>query len=75
MIKKCTLFGGFRQQSYFFKVIMFSSNVKYLKEKLMTKTANDQRATVKNPNNLQHTQNQINRTNQLNPNHKPTKSK
>ncbi|WEV50085.1 hypothetical protein OZX61_11925 (plasmid) [Acinetobacter sp. ESL0695] len=41
----------------------------------MTKTANDQRATVKNPNNLQHTQNQINRTNQLNPNHKPTKSK
>jgi len=41
----------------------------------MTTTANDQRATVKNSNNVQYTQNQINRTNQLNPNHKPTKGK
>ena len=41
----------------------------------MTQRANDQRAVVKNPNNIQHTQNQTNRNNQLNPNHKPTKSK
>ena len=41
----------------------------------MTHKANDQRSVVKNPNNVQHTQNQINHTNQLNPNHKPTKSK
>ena len=39
----------------------------------MTQTANDQRATVKNPNNIQHAQNQDNRSRQLNPNHKPTK--
>ena len=41
----------------------------------MTKTPNDQRGTVKNPNNVQHVKDQINRGNQLNPNHKPTKSK
>lgn len=41
----------------------------------MTKTPNDQRGVVKNPNNVQQTQDQINRTNQLNPNHKPTKPK
>jgi len=41
----------------------------------MTKTSNDQRSVVKNPNNVQYTQDQINRTNQLNPNHKPTKTK
>lgn len=34
---------------------------KHFKEKAMTQTANDQRATVKNPNNIQHTQNQDNR--------------
>ena len=33
------------------------------------------KAISKNPNNSQYTQNQINRGNQLNPNHKPTKSK
>jgi len=48
---------------------------KHFKEKAMTQTANDQRSTVKNPNNIQHTQNQDNRSRQLNPNHKPTKSK
>ena len=42
---------------------------------MMTTTPNDQRAIVKNPTSPQYDQNQINRTNQLNPNHKPTKSK
>ena len=42
---------------------------------MMTKTPNDQRAIVKNSNNPQYDQNQINRTKQLDPNHKPTKSK
>lgn len=41
----------------------------------MTQNTNDQRSVVKNPNNIQHTQNQNNRINQLNPNHKPTKAK
>lgn len=41
----------------------------------MSKTPNDQRSIVKNPNNVQHTQNQNNHANQLNPNHKSTKSK
>lgn len=40
----------------------------------MTQNANTQKSVVKNPNNSQYTQNQINRGNQLNPNHKPTKS-
>ncbi len=44
------------------------------KERMMTKTANDQRSTVKNPNNDQFKQAQDNRANQLNPNHRPTKS-
>lgn len=41
----------------------------------MTQTANDQRSVVKNHNNIQHAQNQDNRSRQLNPNHKPTKAK
>ena len=41
----------------------------------MTKTTNDQRATVKNPNNDQFKQAQDNRANQLNPNHQLTKSR
>ena len=48
---------------------------KHFKEKVMTQTANDQRSVVKNPNNIQYTQNQDNRSRQLNPNHKPTKAK
>lgn len=34
---------------------------------------NDQRSTVKNPNNPQHDKAKDNRSNQKNPNHKPTK--
>ena len=41
----------------------------------MTSQSNKQRSDVKNPNNIQHEQNQDNRAKQLNPNHKPTKSK
>lgn len=41
---------------------------------MMTKTANDQRSTVKNSNNDQFKQAQDNRANQLNTNHQPTKS-
>lgn len=48
---------------------------KHFQEKAMTQTANDQRSVVKNPTNPQYTQNQDNRSRQLNPNHKPTKSK
>ena len=46
-------------------------------ENMMTQppTPNDQRADVKNPNNIQHSQDQTNRANQLNPNHQATKSK
>lgn len=46
-----------------------------MKESTMTQNANTQKSVVKNPNNSQYTQNQINHSNQLNPNHKPTKSK
>jgi hypothetical protein len=37
-----------------------------------TPTPNDQRSTVKNPNNPAHTGAKDNRGNQLNPNHTPT---
>ena len=38
-----------------------------------TRTPNDQRADVKNPNNQDHRVNRDNRANQLNPNHAPSK--
>ena len=37
------------------------------------RTPNDQRSDAKNPNNPEHKAGQDNRSNQLNPNHAPTK--